>query len=308
MQSPDNFLNGALRPRYRNDFAPSAFTLIELLVVIAIIALLASMLLPALARAKITAYSAKCKSNLHQMGLGLRMYVDEQGYYPQITAGAPWEKWGLALNTELNQPVVRFRPAGYSYDNFHPAGVFLCPSDKRDKKRWFGFGGSYGYNALGISLWGDPGDTTTVLVRGGKVATAEGLGLGYAGFEYDRRFIELRSAYPVRDSAVRSPSEMLAIGDGYAGGVDVTSRWDVFETDGEMIREGAAIVLADGSAGPKKPTARKRHGGQLNVVFSDGHVEGLKVQRLFFSKAERDMRLWNIDNEPHRGRLRDSLR
>ena len=44
------------------------------------------------------------------------------------------------------------------------------------------------------------------------------------------------------------------------------------------------------------------------MVFCDGHVEALKVQRLFFSKGERDMRIWNIDNEPHRGRLRDSIR
>ena len=45
----------------------------------------------------------------------------------------------------------------------------------------------------------------------------------------------------------------------------------------------------------------------LKMVFCDGCVEGLKAQRLFFIKDERDMRLWNVDNDPHRGRLRDSL-
>src|SRR5579864_1563285 len=73
-----------------------AFTLIELLVVIAIIAILAALLLPALSKAKAQGQSARCKSNLRQMGFALRMYVDDNHVYPfgaSITSIQPLQNW-----------------------------------------------------------------------------------------------------------------------------------------------------------------------------------------------------------------------
>lgn len=248
----------------------SAFTLIELLVVTAIIALLASLLLPTLSRAKSASLSTRCKSNLRQIGIGLALYVDEFRAYPK-TRG-PWGPGAVTYRAWV--PLVTPYAGSIPMADRRMTGIFACPSPEGTRYssggQTFSIKPTYGYNHDGYQ---------------NDASAAKFRGLGGSSLPL-----------PTGESEVIHPSGMIAIGDDAMNGPNNS----VAASDIGFIRADNLSWGSDFSASIFR--AQKRHRGRANIVFCDGHVDIFTLKALFLDRTDEALRRWNKDNEPHRVR------
>ena len=226
-----------------------SFTLIELLVVIAIIAILASMLLPALNQARERGKSASCTGNLKQLGVVYHMYaMDFQDWTIRGIArdknGTPWF-YQIAQSNYLG--------GNTAWNARKKKAVFVCPSDIRPIYK--------------------PGDATTAMISYG---TNTAITQGSAGVTVDAT-----PNWLCRDRH-RKFGELLKTAKGATNAVLLADAWTL-ESPSKPDTSKKYYILRSGGSDSRDPSAwfsdntpgyiSLRHNMQAATLFCDGRVK-----------------------------------
>jgi prepilin-type N-terminal cleavage/methylation domain-containing protein/prepilin-type processing-associated H-X9-DG protein len=246
-----------------NKNASVGFTLIELLVVIAIIAILASMLLPALARAKDKSRTAGCLSNLHQWGLANAMYLDDNGQtfpdfaIPSTTPGAPS---GYSQDKPYWSDLAAFAAAGQG----NTAWFNVLPANVNQKPLW--------------QYASDPAPfvngSTVFNCPNGRVLPGEIDPLSRVAFSYGINFkgtngLGLSPGMAFKATAVAHASAFVVFSD---------ARENSAETPFFGANPGNDLACPRGSLNHLS----SRHNAGANLTFLDGHAARFRYDSLCY--------------------------
>jgi prepilin-type processing-associated H-X9-DG protein/prepilin-type N-terminal cleavage/methylation domain-containing protein len=256
MRITHTFFSASTLQRFNaSTFQRLAFTLIELFVVIAIIAILAAILLPVLNSARRKAAQTSCINNQKQLGLGMQMYVDDNGNtFPGIASRQygfqipDWIYWrtNSALYPLLSQSPVLLVMSGASRPSL------VCPLDTDDSYRLnYDFGDSdgpylfsYSFNGYGLDANGNNVGMSTVVDTTG----------------------DSPMVYPFKESALRNPAQKIMLAEEPGTG----SSADNPNPGGAPISDGRWIPSS--FTGHRGDPLTLRHSGRADVTFADGHV------------------------------------
>ena len=270
------------------------FTLIELLIVIAIIAILASLLLPALQSAKRTALTAGCASNLRQMMVCALQYVGDTQYVTPAKSGGGnndslWERLILKYTPMSNLDVGwKGVPPCKGKSEFATLKFFQCPADKEPRNTNVSDGMPVRTYAMNHS----PGGSTTNdekvgdKIGGQSICNDSNDGMGFwVGLKYAKIPMPSRMIYFAEyvPSATHSRSNRTGF---------FSAWWSSISCPAQQSEAWGGDESANGNSSFDATTTL--HSRMWNYAFADGHVK-LMYPRATIRKDQALSR-WNAGN------------